>query len=101
MRAQFGFRRLRLRRHLCSSGVIVLLFLLVSTLTRIFAFDDDPIADVVLGQPDFTSNVPNSTGVNASSLNYPWVLQLIPERIASMSQILLTIVFLVGRIARL
>ncbi|MBI2944298.1 MAG: hypothetical protein HYY25_08860, partial [Candidatus Wallbacteria bacterium] len=30
-----------------------------------------PAADVVLGQPDFTSNVSNNGGVSASSLNYP------------------------------
>jgi len=41
---------------------------------RVLAFDrtqPDAIADMVIGQPDFTSNTPNNGGISAQSLNSP------------------------------
>lgn len=41
---------------------------------RVLAFDrsqPDGIADMVIGQPDFTSNTPNNGGISAQSLNSP------------------------------
>lgn len=41
---------------------------------RVLAFDrsqPDGIADMVFGQPDFTSNTPNNGGISAQSLNSP------------------------------
>ncbi|MBN1139472.1 MAG: DUF11 domain-containing protein [Anaerolineae bacterium] len=40
------------------------------------AYEDGDPANVVLGQPDFTSNTPNNGGLSASSLNTPWGLAL-------------------------
>lgn len=46
---------------------------------RILIFTEHPtdaVADAVIGQPDFTSNIPNNGGVSAISLNNPMGLKM-------------------------
>jgi sugar lactone lactonase YvrE len=43
---------------------------------RVYTTNLDATADRVLGQPDFSSNTPNNSGLSANSLNNPYGLAL-------------------------
>ncbi|MEM8531746.1 MAG: NHL repeat-containing protein, partial [Chloroflexota bacterium] len=56
--------------------VILSLFVIQSSMPLIHAAQFDRFADAVLGQPEFTSSLENNSGLGATSLAYPWGVEV-------------------------
>lgn len=58
---------------------VLILYWIATGNAQTFALTGDSTADIVLGQPGFTSRTPNISGVNTTNLNRPWGVAIDPQ----------------------